>query len=197
MTRKSEEKKRRILDAGVALFARHGIAGTRLSDIAGRARLAKATLYYYFPEGKETIFSKAIRSVVGDVFDGLRARVHAEESAYDRLRTYVYERVAIFDRELTSRGVVPEVWEELKPLAQRVLEPYFEQEKAMVRDIIATGVADGTFRSTDPEVAAGMLTATLRGITADGPIDITPAQRQRQLDTIFGLFTNGLVPPAA
>ncbi len=193
MTLKSEEKKRRIIDAGVALFARHGIAGTRLADIASRARLAKATLYYYFPDGKETIFSRAVRSVVSEIFDGLRAEVMQHDSSSERLRVYVYERVAIFDRELTSRGVVPEVWDELKPLAQRVLEPYFAEEKAMVRDIIAAGVADGSFRTVEPEVAAHMLTATLRGITADGPIDITPAQRKRQLDTIFGLFTSGLV----
>ena len=100
MTQKSEEKRRRILDAGILLFARHGIAGTRLSDIAGRARLAKATLYYYFPEGKETIFSRAIRLVVSDVYDRFRAEVLAQPDPLAQLQTYIYERVAIFDREL-------------------------------------------------------------------------------------------------
>jgi TetR/AcrR family transcriptional regulator of autoinduction and epiphytic fitness len=198
VTQKSEEKRRRILDAGIMLFARHGIAGTRLSDIAGRARLAKATLYYYFPEGKETIFSRAIRSVVSEVYERFRAEVLAQPDALSQLQTYIYERVAIFDRELTSRGVAQEVWLELKPLAERVLQPYFEQEQHLVREIIAEGVRNGTFCATDPDIAAGMLTAALRGITADGPIDITPAARRQQVDAVFQLFTRGLLaPPSA
>jgi AcrR family transcriptional regulator len=197
VTQKSEEKRRRILDAGILLFARHGIAGTRLSDIAGRARLAKATLYYYFPEGKETIFSRAIRLVVSDVYDRFRAEVLAQPDPLAQLQTYIYERVAIFDRELASRGVVQEVWQELKPLAERVLQPYFEQEQVLVREIIAAGVVDGTFCPTPPDIAASMLTAALRGITADGPIHVTADARREQVDAVFQLFTRGLLAPRA
>jgi TetR/AcrR family transcriptional regulator len=38
----------RLLDVAIALFSRHGIAGTPLSAIARRARVTPAMLHYYF-----------------------------------------------------------------------------------------------------------------------------------------------------
>lgn len=194
MSEKTEEKRRRIIDAGLLLFARYGIRNTTLTAIAARARLAKPTLYYYFPEGKETIFSLAVRRVVDELFARFEREVAEADLAIDKLRIYMYSRVRAFDRELTTRGVEPEVWEELKLLAWRVLEPYLEAELSLIEAIVAQGVEEGTFRDVDPRTVARVIQAAIKGVTADAPINVTPAQRTRQLDAMFGLFTRGLLP---
>lgn len=196
MSSKSELKRRRILDAGVEMFARHGIRGTRLKDIAEQAELAKATLYYYFPDGKETIFSAAIRHVVGSIWERVIDEVEAQPTPIEQLRTYVYTRVRIFDEEVTSRGVSPSTWEELRPLADRVLKSFFEEELRLVRRIVTRGVEDGSFHALDPDVIAFVVQSALRGFTADGPFRVPPDERQRQLSQIFALLTRGLVAEA-
>lgn len=194
MLSKSDEKRRRILDAGLLLFARYGIRSTTLKDIALRARLAKPTLYYYFPEGKETIFTLAITKVVAEVFDDLSAETARHRAPLDKLRAYINARVRAFDRELTTRGVEAEVWEELKPLAWKVLGPFLDAELRLLSDVVAEGVANGTFRQCDPETVARVIQAAIKGLTSDGPIDVVPAARTRQLEEILALFSVGLLP---
>lgn len=56
--RRMEEKQQRIesiTQAALELFAEKGYSDCNMNDIAARARLGKATLYYYFPN-KETLF---------------------------------------------------------------------------------------------------------------------------------------------
>lgn len=48
-TERGEETANRILDAAATVFARRGLAGTRVRDIATEAGVNVATLYIYFP----------------------------------------------------------------------------------------------------------------------------------------------------
>ena len=54
--KKSEKKKKRILDAAVKVFASKGVDNTRISDIAKEARVAYGLVYHYF-KGKERILN--------------------------------------------------------------------------------------------------------------------------------------------
>lgn len=54
--KKSEIKKQIILRAALDAFSEKGFADTRMDDIAARARVAKGTLYLYFPS-KEALLS--------------------------------------------------------------------------------------------------------------------------------------------
>jgi len=56
-----------MLDAAVQLFARHGITGARLEDVAKQAGVSPATLYNYFP-------SKG--HLVGELYRDDLARIH-------------------------------------------------------------------------------------------------------------------------
>lgn len=52
---KSARTRRRILDSAAYVLSRNGFAGTRLSDVAERAELRTATIYYYFESREELI----------------------------------------------------------------------------------------------------------------------------------------------
>ncbi len=54
--RKSERKKKLILDAAVGVFARKGFDNTRISAIATEANVAYGLVYHYF-EGKDKILT--------------------------------------------------------------------------------------------------------------------------------------------
>ena len=63
-----EESRAAILQAAVAEFAEHGIAGARTDAIARAAHVNKALLYYYFRD-KDALYE----AVLHHVFSGLRA----------------------------------------------------------------------------------------------------------------------------
>jgi AcrR family transcriptional regulator len=61
MVRHEEDQtsKRRILDSAVTVFAEKGYDGARVDEIAKRASVNKALIYYYFPRGKEELLETA------------------------------------------------------------------------------------------------------------------------------------------
>ncbi len=56
----------RLLDAALALFARHGYAGTSVRAIAARAGVATGLLYAHF-DGKETLLGALFEQSMADV----------------------------------------------------------------------------------------------------------------------------------
>ena len=66
---------RDILEAGLAEFAEHGLAGARVESVAARTRTSKRMIYYHFG-GKEGLYAAvldhAYRLVRGDGFDASR-----------------------------------------------------------------------------------------------------------------------------
>jgi AcrR family transcriptional regulator len=50
----------RILEATYACVARYGLAKTTVEDAAREARLSRATIYRYFPGGKEQLIGEAV-----------------------------------------------------------------------------------------------------------------------------------------
>ena len=56
-----EAKKKEILKSAITLFARNGIANTKISDIAIEANMSNGNIYLYF-ESKEEIIKESIRS---------------------------------------------------------------------------------------------------------------------------------------
>jgi len=74
---KSARTRQRILDAAAHVLSRRGYAGTRLSDVAGQARIQAPAIYYYFPSRddliEEVIWSgiARVREHVGGVLSAL------------------------------------------------------------------------------------------------------------------------------
>src|SRR3954470_2877036 len=61
--RDAEDKRRRLLAAGLAEFAAHGIAGARVDRIAKRAGCSAGLVYTYFTS-KDELFETVFDSVV-------------------------------------------------------------------------------------------------------------------------------------
>lgn len=87
--RRSEERPRELVEAAFALFTEQGFAKTRLSDVAKRAGVSKATIYRYF-ENKEALFEAVIDDAVAPRFAEARVLVEAYEgSSADLLRMFL------------------------------------------------------------------------------------------------------------
>ncbi|WP_181409951.1 TetR/AcrR family transcriptional regulator [Martelella alba] len=64
-SKKTAERTQRILDAAQEQFLETGLRGTTMETLARRARVAKPTLYAYFPD-KEAVFNAVIARLMED-----------------------------------------------------------------------------------------------------------------------------------
>jgi TetR/AcrR family transcriptional regulator len=147
-----EESREAILQAAVAEFAEHGIAGARTDAIARAARVNKALLYYYFKD-KEALYE----AVLDHVFSGLRARVMPvleskappQEKMLQYLGTYFdyiaenprFPRVVQGEWVRSGRGAA-----RMRRIAKEYFRPIFEKLSGVLRE----GIAAGEFRPVNP-----------------------------------------------
>jgi AcrR family transcriptional regulator len=66
------DSKLRILEAATSLFASKGFEGARIDEIAARAEINKAQIYYYF-ESKEAILEEIFERFMGKINEKLGA----------------------------------------------------------------------------------------------------------------------------
>jgi len=71
---RKDTRPQEIVDAAFEEFAVNGYAGTRLEDVAARAKVSKGLPYLYF-KTKEELFKAVIRSVISPLFDAMRERM--------------------------------------------------------------------------------------------------------------------------
>jgi len=64
---RSEQKRRKILDAGRQLFMTQGFADTSMDQVTAKSGVSKATVYNHFPS-KEKLFEEAVRDRAEEVF---------------------------------------------------------------------------------------------------------------------------------
>ncbi len=83
---RKDTRPQEIVAAAFEEFAAKGFAGTRLEDVAARAKVSKGLPYLYF-KTKVELFKAVVRSVITSHFDVIRERMETTElSAEDFLK---------------------------------------------------------------------------------------------------------------
>jgi len=67
-----DDKRKALLEAAARLFAAHGFDRTSIAEIAGKARVFKASLYHYYPS-KSALLYDIIREHLAYVAAALAA----------------------------------------------------------------------------------------------------------------------------
>ena len=80
--RRSDRKRRAILEAASGLFLRNGYLGTSMDEIAADAAVSKQTVYKHFAD-KESLFREIVAVTVDDISDPNYAAVLALKDSGD------------------------------------------------------------------------------------------------------------------
>ncbi len=181
--RSRADTRRRLLEAGTALFAESGLHGVTSAQIARHARVATGTFYLHFAD-KEALFHEIAFAALAE----LRARQERASAfaplgsrEYLRLRTEELIAFAAEKRELIrmvfgraeSAGLADEVREAVVPEIQRWLERRARE-----------GVAPPDLH---PAVAAQAHAAVLTRVIAWWASDPTRASREEVVETLLRL----------
>jgi TetR/AcrR family transcriptional regulator len=96
--RKQRDTIPRILNTAAAVFAESGFAGARMDEIADRAGVNKATIYYHIGD-KETLYTRVLHehfASAGDRFDQI---LQQAESPEEKLSLYIQHIAQVMDQD--------------------------------------------------------------------------------------------------
>jgi AcrR family transcriptional regulator len=99
----------RIFEATYASVARYGLAKTTVEDAAREAKLSRATLYRYFPGGKEQLVGETIQWEAARFFTRLgRAIAGAPDFAAMLEEALIFAHRAIEEHEVLQKVLITE-----------------------------------------------------------------------------------------
>lgn len=79
----------RILSTAAKVFAESGFEGARVDDIAERAGVNKATIYYHIGD-KKALYAQVLHDVFGDMTSLLISRVENATTPEEKLKAYIH-----------------------------------------------------------------------------------------------------------
>lgn len=151
-----------ILAAATRLFAEQGVGDVTMSEIASRAGLRQASLYYWFRR-KEEILAEIVEQVNRVPLDFvLKLEEEAGDPAVQLWRLIRFDVAALcafpFDINEVHR---------LSRRAPDAFEVYWQERQALndaVERLIARGVASGAFRAVDARLTALVVLSDDEGV---------------------------------
>jgi AcrR family transcriptional regulator len=164
----------------IGLMAKDGYEGTSTRDIASAAGVSVAALYYHFPS-KLDVLREFLQEAHQIVLDRLLLAI--EETGPDpRERLDVAVSTILWSNlhDEWARKAAHVAWREHGRLAapdRKIINRSIEQMVDAIEQVIAEGVADGTFRTTEPgDVARAVLTLCISVVDPFPAIDRSMAK---------------------
>jgi AcrR family transcriptional regulator len=175
MTETTPVVRQKILDAASSAFAEKGFAGARVDEIANRAGVNKAMLYYHVGD-KEALYGEILKQNFGRIEEALDEGLPNEGSASDRLRA----AIAIVESAIATNPDHPRiVLREFASGASFLPDEILKRMLGLltvVRDILEEGTASGEFRRTDPVMTHLSLIGAILMLSVASPL------RERVID---------------
>lgn len=169
----------RLLEAAYACVARYGLAKTTMEDVGREAGLSRATVYRYFPQGKDQLVREVVAWEAGRFFERLtRAVAHHVDLADLLEEAVVFARRAVEDHDVLQKILETEP-ERLLPL----LTTESGRIIVLVKQFLVLGMQRTALRpGLDVDAAAEYLARmVLSHTSAQGGWDLTDRREVRRL----------------
>lgn len=155
------DKRNLILKAAIEVFAKKGYNEASVTDVARRAGIASGTVYLYF-QNKVDLFVNTMRTVIGKRLAEIQAVVSLEETAADKLLSFITENINHFTQDKDSVRFMVVEWRRSEDFIN--LNPGynpFEEYLSYTESLCREAIASGTIRPVDPRYLAYMILGTM------------------------------------
>lgn len=187
------ETRERILKAALQCFSEMGYAATSVEDICKAAGKSKGAFFYNFPT-KQAVFLALLDrwlETIDTMMAASRQDAQTIPAALDNMSqalTVVFIQAGghlpMFLEFWTQASHDPQVWQSLISPYQRY-QTYFSQ---LIRD----GIAEGSLRPVDPDVASWTLVSLALGLLLQGSLDPNGARWDQVTTQAVQILINGL-----
>lgn len=191
---RTPDKRERILEAAIAVFAEKGFAQTKVSEIARVAGVADGTIYLYF-DNKDDLLIKAYEASMDRILESLHKVLNETNGTGEKIERFIQHHLETVGNDKQLAKVITV---ELRTSPKFMVEyknTKFNEYLRMLSDMIATGQSENVLRrDIDPALAAralfGMLDELSLMFVLGGRLDLRTTAR-----LLFETFMNGTSVP--
>ncbi len=162
----------KILQAALEAFAEKGFDGVSVDEIARRAGVKKALIYYYFPS-KEELFKEVWERSMDELEEHLFKEIEGEKSYMSKIKRLLRAYVDF----VTNRKVISEVIDKeraavLSDERWQGLRKRYESFLGRIAELIAEGKKyNAVYEDIDPLAAADLISGSMRPVRKPGVLE--------------------------
>lgn len=189
---RGEETRRRITEAAIERFSAEGYKAASVDEICFRAGVSKGAFYYHF-KTKRDLFLALLR----DWLDGLDRAMQA--SRRSTIPETLLQLTAVLPMMMGSAQGRINMWLEFwlqasrdKAVWKQTIAPY-RHYRELFSGMIEEGIAEGTLRKIDPQVAAQAILSMAVGLFLQSVLDPKGADWQEIAEHSVQLLMTGMM----
>jgi len=170
--RRGEATRERILQAAQECFAGHGYDATGVAEICRRAGVTKGGFYHHFPS-KQALFLRLLENWLSGLDALLQATRDQAATVPEALLQMTGMVRQVFQAASGQLPMFLEFWNRAArdpAIWQATVAPY-RRYRAFFAAMIEAGIAEGTLRPVDPELAAQLIVSVAVGLVLQGLLD--------------------------
>ena len=186
-------KRRRILDAAVKVFSKHGFYNSKVAQVAREANVADGTIYLYF-KSKEDILIQVFVDTMEMAISKQRMALEGLRTATDKLRTFVRVHFEMVGQSPALAEVVTvELRQSGKFMRAADMRP-FGRYLSIIARIISEGIGSNEFQSS---IAPRTVARLIFGAIDELSLEWAMGERNMPLEQAYvqavSLFLGGIL----
>lgn len=153
------QRKDALLEEAIRLFNKRGYANVSLEDVAKNLNISKAAVYYYFPSKQEILYECYWKSF--DIWsEALAEAIKKGKTPREQIEIYLKRYLETGLDELQPIMTVREQ-DLLSPQNWKKIERRRRALRDKLRQIVAEGMADGSFEKADPKLLVTIMSGSI------------------------------------
>jgi len=202
---KDEEKRQRIIDAAIQVFAHDGISNGKIATIAAKAGIGKGTVYEYFGS-KEDIFAAVFKDFFDQMMAGYAQLIDAPMDPVKKIElvfdySYDYLDLLMKDKHGQDWLIFLEIFlqgfrDEFKGIGKLSFSAVLREMYDIFKPIIEEGIQAGVFRQLDPDYVTFILFTALDGLSIHYFLNRDHYDTDKLKEVTKEIFLNGLLQPS-
>ena len=182
----------KILDAAQEVFKRYGYGKCTMDNIARELGKGKSSIYYYFTS-KEDIFKAVVENELGLMKTKIREAVAQKETAPEKLKTYVLERMHWVKSLKNLNTILLNEFIVQREFVEHTRRQTDNEEIGLVRSILIEGVSAGIFHLEDSTMSSIAIVTALKGMEIPLLTTDTNDLFEKRLDGLVDVLFFGIL----
>ena len=193
MQARSEETRTRISQTALRLFGEKGYEATGVAEICTGAQVSKGAFYHHF-SSKQELFVGLLNTWLQEVDVGLSLAARNAASVPDGLLAMAAQTREVFAAADGRLEIFLEFWEQARhdPQIWKAFIAPYRRYSGYFAEIVRRGIAEGSFRELDAQVAGQTLVALAVGIVVQEVLDPQGAPWDKVTRDAVALLMDGM-----
>lgn len=191
-----KEKKAKILEASIRIFAKNGISNTKMADIAEVAGIGKGTIYEYF-QSKDEIVEASFQFFLDGVENIFSHKLIGVADPLEKLSAYIFAWADVLSSEyLDYVEIILDFWAEgirtKGKFATVDLLKFYEESRVMLQGLLDECILKKKIKPVDTAIVASVIIGSLDGLIIQWVMDRTVFDVKTAVQTLAKVIIEGL-----